>query len=247
MSRATVTEPVVLEGIGPHEGRACSAAVHPAPFGSGLVFRTEDEAIAAVGENLEGGDGLVFYGETSEVAGVEALLAALLVAGITDARIDVIGGEIPVSTLGTWLQRLRTTEGPAWTAPALDEARFVSGDEGYAALVPAEAAVAVRLDDGPGKTGEGLLPLDGALLAAELGSARRVHFDLEDAHAEGRWLGLGPENCATSAAELACPDEGLRWHMVCALAGLAVAGVSARLELVGADLEPLARVVRTAE
>lgn len=244
MNRRTLTHPLEVSGVGPYSGQPCEVTLAPAPFGHGLVFQTPEEAITASGEALEGDDSLTLYGEASEVGSVETLLAACVLTGISDLRISVSGEELPNRPLADWIADLSSsTEGPPRILRPVQEPTFVSGDRGYAAFAPGEPCLAVRLDEGPGATGEGILPLDLDLLATELVAGRRVRFDLAEAHANQAWLGLGPHNCATSADALRQPDEGLRWHMQCALALLALTDLRGRLELVGPDLEPLGRLL----
>lgn len=100
--RATLVRPVVMDGIGLHSGEPARLTISPAPSGSGWRFIRTDlpgrpeipVAPRAVRRTplcttLTGGAG-------AEVATVEHLMAALRGLGVTDARLELEGPEVPL-------------------------------------------------------------------------------------------------------------------------------------------------------
>lgn len=90
--------PVALSGVALHSGAAASARLHPAPADSGIVFRAGGQTIPAraafvadtrLCTRLGAADGV-------SIGVVEHLLAALVIAGVDNAIIDIDGGEAPI-------------------------------------------------------------------------------------------------------------------------------------------------------
>jgi UDP-3-O-[3-hydroxymyristoyl] N-acetylglucosamine deacetylase len=250
--RRTLAASFTREGIGAHGGESCRVEARPAAWGAGFVFETGEETIRLTPGSLEGGDCAAVFGELSEVAAPEALLAALVVVGITDVTLKVEGQEVPAldGTAGAWLiaiDEVGLTEGPALRARIIAEPAVVTTEDGYAALVPGDGCeVAVRLDGGEGRVGEGVLPVDEALFRAELAWVRPVVLDLEERQAQGGWVGTHEANAVVRTEQLASPDEGVRRAMVEAFGLLAALGpVQGRLELVGGGAELCAALFRS--
>ncbi|MCO4745707.1 MAG: UDP-3-O-acyl-N-acetylglucosamine deacetylase [Proteobacteria bacterium] len=252
--RRTLAASFTREGIGAHGGETCRIEARPAAWGAGIVFETEEETIRLGPATLEVGDCAAVFGELSEVAAPEALLAALVAVGVTDVTLKVEGQELPAldGTAGAWLtaiDEVGLSEGPAVAPRVIAEPAVVTSDDGYAALVPGDACeVAVRLDAGEGCTGEGLLPLDEDLFRTELAWARPVALDLVERQAQGGWIGTHEGNAVTTAEALKTPDEGVRRAMLEALGLLAALGpVQGRLEWVGGGAELCAALFRSVD
>ncbi len=99
----TIGASVTFNGVGLHSGQQCAATVRPAGADAGIVFRRLDlgEGVNEVAasprcvRNTRHGTTLAADNGAS-VATVEHLLAALRLAGVDNARIDVFGPEVPI-------------------------------------------------------------------------------------------------------------------------------------------------------
>lgn len=161
--RRTLGSAVTIAGMGLFSGRACAVTIGPGS--SGLVFRAGSIRIPALTDHLVrvdlapgvggrntcvGRDGLV-------IRTVEHVLSALVGLGVTDAEMDVEGGEIPIldgSALGfvEAIQRagVRDADG---RARLFTPRETITVREGAATITcePAdEAEYTYDLDYGPG-------------------------------------------------------------------------------------------------
>jgi UDP-3-O-[3-hydroxymyristoyl] N-acetylglucosamine deacetylase/3-hydroxyacyl-[acyl-carrier-protein] dehydratase len=98
-TRRTLSEPVEIEGIGLHTGQEITLRICPAGTG-GLVFvrvdREPEVAIPARAEFIVDSHRNTTLGkDETSIRTVEHLLSAFYGLGITDARIELDGGEIP--------------------------------------------------------------------------------------------------------------------------------------------------------
>lgn len=104
--QTSLREVAAFKGVGLHSGVECRVEVMPAPVDAGIVFRRRDaeagesfkSAVSASPENVIRSD----HGTTIcnafgvSVATVEHLLAAMAIAQIDNAFVDVYGPEIPI-------------------------------------------------------------------------------------------------------------------------------------------------------
>jgi UDP-3-O-[3-hydroxymyristoyl] N-acetylglucosamine deacetylase len=100
-SQKTIRAAIPCRGVGVHSGVHVTMTLHPAPAGSGIVFRRSDRGGAMVAANwrnvqesplctmLANRDGV-------SVATVEHLMAALYGAEIDNLLVDLDGPEVPV-------------------------------------------------------------------------------------------------------------------------------------------------------
>jgi UDP-3-O-[3-hydroxymyristoyl] N-acetylglucosamine deacetylase len=100
-SQKTIRAAIPCRGVGVHTGAHVTMTLHPAPVGSGIVFRRSDQSGAMVAANwrnvqesplcttLANRDGV-------SVATVEHLMAALYGAEIDNLLVDLEGPEVPV-------------------------------------------------------------------------------------------------------------------------------------------------------
>lgn len=91
-SRWTLKDSTTLEGRGLHSGEAVAVTLHPGK--EGFVFRSGSERVAAVVENVTDTSRCTRLGSISTV---EHVLSALAGMGVTDAEIEVAGGELPAA------------------------------------------------------------------------------------------------------------------------------------------------------
>lgn len=84
-----------ISGKGLHKGEECSIRIFPAS-GGGVIFVTQGEEISAIFENADTSlRCTTLKGVKTSVEVVEHLLGAFFIKGITDARVEVRGKEIP--------------------------------------------------------------------------------------------------------------------------------------------------------
>ncbi|PSF33097.1 UDP-3-O-[3-hydroxymyristoyl] N-acetylglucosamine deacetylase [Aphanothece hegewaldii CCALA 016] len=101
MSNNTLTQSVTLSGVGLHSGEITQVSIHPAKAGEGRYFVRVDlpdqplikAQVSSVCQTTLSTE--LVFGE-AKVRTVEHLLAALAGCGITDARIEINGGEVPL-------------------------------------------------------------------------------------------------------------------------------------------------------
>jgi len=88
--RLTVARDVVIEGRGLHSGAPSRVTIRPS--GHGIHFIADGEAVEAKAENVTDTSRCTRLGHVSTV---EHCLSALWGLGITDAAVEVAGGEMP--------------------------------------------------------------------------------------------------------------------------------------------------------
>jgi UDP-3-O-[3-hydroxymyristoyl] N-acetylglucosamine deacetylase len=116
--RQTLRSSVTFEGKGLHGGEPCRVTVNPSE--NGIVFRTASGRWHALAENVTDTTRCTRLGE---VATIEHMMSALAGLEVTDAEIEVVGGEMPAM------------DGSATGfAEALHEAGFESLNDGETAL-----------------------------------------------------------------------------------------------------------------
>lgn len=91
--RRTVARRLARGGVGVHSGRPAHAEVAPAPCGWGLRINGAPVHLDAVSDARGATE---IQTPAGPVRTIEHLLAALQVDGIDDARVTVIGGEVPI-------------------------------------------------------------------------------------------------------------------------------------------------------
>ncbi|GFE67549.1 UDP-3-O-acyl-N-acetylglucosamine deacetylase [Chroococcus sp. FPU101] len=101
MINSTMTQSVTLSGVGLHSGEMTQVTIHRANTGEGRYFVRVDlpsqpiikAQVSSVGQTTLSTE--LVAGE-AKVRTVEHLLAALTGCGVTDARIEINGGEVPL-------------------------------------------------------------------------------------------------------------------------------------------------------
>jgi len=104
MNQATLRDVLRIDGVGVHTGSHAHVDVHPAPFGSGIVFLLQPpdgsgDAVrvpASAEYIVDTSLATVIGRDGATVSTIEHLLSALLGMGISDAEIHVTGPEIPI-------------------------------------------------------------------------------------------------------------------------------------------------------
>ena len=90
IDRQTVAQSISWSGLGLHSGDPVSVTVHPGH--DGIAFRAGAERIAAQPENVTDTSRCTILGPVSTI---EHLMSALAACEVTDAEIEVVGGELP--------------------------------------------------------------------------------------------------------------------------------------------------------
>jgi len=98
MTQKTIRRIIRLEGAGIHSGKPVKLSLHPSPVDDGIVFRRTDlqqDILCSPGNvsNLRRSVGLSQDG--ASVNTVEHLLAALMMTGVTNLRIELDAEELP--------------------------------------------------------------------------------------------------------------------------------------------------------
>ncbi|NCG21470.1 MAG: UDP-3-O-[3-hydroxymyristoyl] N-acetylglucosamine deacetylase [Rhodobacterales bacterium] len=252
MRRQTLKSSATRSGVGVHTGAPAEVVLEPSLFGSGIQFFLDDGVSVPVGidavSSLPGATVLVSNGR--KVHTPEHLLAALVGLGITDARLTLLGPEVPIldGSALPWCEAIQAAgvlRGPEVPAVVLDQVVRVEAAGGWAEARPsARRAVTVTVDfDDPGlPRGEVHYDLDEGDFMKDLALARTFVLERDVARALAAGLGKGANDentvlwTATGArGPLRCPDEAVRHKLLDLIGDLA---------LVGAPLQAEVHVVR---
>ena len=99
-SQKTIARPVAVSGVGIHTGKQVHVELHPAPPGTGVVFRRTDSGgveIPALASEVSSVELATSLGRDDvTISTVEHLLAALRVCDVDNLRIDLNGPEVPI-------------------------------------------------------------------------------------------------------------------------------------------------------
>jgi len=237
----TISKEFTLQGVGLHAGETSRVTVWPRE-GGGRVFLVSGEVIPALAEQVaDTRRCTTLAANGARVRTVEHLLAALSLAGIDHAAIEVDGPELPIldGAAQSWLEAIRTAgirtldqEAPEYriTEPWW----FADGDSRFF-LCPAEEPAlyaAIRI---PETTAERMMaggPLAHAGIGEQIARARTYALEAEVQALRDAGLGRGGslENCVVLTQdgylnERVWPNEPA-WHKVLDLAGdLALTGL----------------------
>jgi len=98
-SQKTIARPVAISGVGIHTGKLVHLEIHPAPEGTGVVFRRTDSGveIPALASEVSSVELATSLGRDDvTISTVEHLLAAVRVCDLDNLRIDLDGPEVPI-------------------------------------------------------------------------------------------------------------------------------------------------------
>lgn len=242
--QTTLAQAITQHGIGLHTGASASVSLLPAAPDTGIVFVTSSGAeIPALADFVVGTERATTLGRGNEcVRAVEHLMAALYMAGIDNARVEVDGPEAPAcdGSAREWVSLIRragkrrlgaaretrSLEAPVWSA---------DGDSWHVAL-PAKAglSVGVAVDYSATVAGRQTLWLAHAArrFARDLAPARTFAFEdeIEQLRSSGLARGGGAENAFTVGRDgysgpLRFPDEVARHKVLDLIGDLALCGL----------------------
>ena len=230
MLQHTVAAPAVCRGVGVHSGRAATVSVRPAPAGAGLLFVRTDLNDARVPVSAEAVVDTRLHtvlgapqGD-ARVSTVEHLLAALAIAGVDNATIEVDGAEIPImdGSAQPFLLALDRAGLCAQSQPrrwieVIERVEVIDGDK-RATLSPAAGpglVLDVEIAFASAAVGRQHLALtaDEATARRELAPARTFGFlaDVEALRAQGLAQGAGLHNAVAIDGDRVVNPEGLRF------------------------------------
>jgi UDP-3-O-[3-hydroxymyristoyl] N-acetylglucosamine deacetylase len=244
-SQKTIARPVAISGVGIHTGELVQLELHPAPEGTGIVFRRTDSGgveIPALASEVSSVELATSLGRDDvTISTVEHLLAAVRVCDIDNLRIDLDGPEVPILD-GSALPFLHLLEaaGVRWqraprrilaiTSPITVE---LGGKRIRASPFPG-LRVSYAIDFAAPAIGhqEADLVVDRDSFTRELAPARTFAMlaEVEWLHRRGLGLGGDLENCIVFGPEgptntpLRFADEPVRHKALDVVGDLALAG-----------------------
>ena len=212
-------------GVALHSGAQVTMTLHPAPAGTGIVFRRADlggTEILASWRNVVDAPmcTALVDGSGTRVATVEHLLAAFAGCSVDNAIVGIDGPELPImdGSAGPFVFLIDCTGTVAQDAPrrAIRILRPVEvADSGRATrLLPGEGfSVTVEIDypTPPILSQRYTVPLD--RFRAEIARARTYGFlhEVESLHAAGLARGASLLNAVVVSGEAVVNEEGLRY------------------------------------
>lgn len=247
--QTTLARSVRFSGIGLHSGAAVEMCVHPAPAGSGVVFRRTDVTgvnprIPALWSNvpsaqlctkIENADGV-------QVSTIEHVMAALVGSGVHNALVEIDGAEVPILdgsaapfVAAFCAAGLRQLSGAVRAIRVLKSVEVREG----AAVARLEPAAALEIDfhidfsDAAIGVQRKRLKMSNGAFVRELMDSRTFcrRADVDMMQANGLALGGTYENAVViegdkvlSPGGLRHVDEAVRHKMLDALGDLALAG-----------------------
>ena len=247
--QATLKTHVTFDGVGLHSGRAVRMVVRPALAGTGIVFCRTDilgrnpiipalwhhVMVSPLHTRIENNDDVV-------VSTIEHVMAALAGCGITNARIDIDRGEVPImdGSAAAFVRAfveagLVAQNSPLRAIEILAPIEVRRGDS-VARLDPATSLqidFAIDFDDAAIGRQSKTLNMANGTFVRELCDSRTFcrKSDVDAMHANGLALGGTYENAVVvDGADVLSPgglrhkDEAVRHKMLDALGDLYTAG-----------------------
>lgn len=253
--------PIGCVGTGLHSGRRVALTLHPAPIGTGIVFRRTDLGleIPARFDHVVDTKLCTVLGvegrPEARIGTVEHVMAALAGCGITNAVIELDGPELPVldGSAAPFLFLIdcagSVTQDAARPVIQLRERVRVEQGDAFAELRPAresqaglELALSIAFDAAAIGRQALTLQLNGASFRAEIAQARTFTLLSEIEHLQSAGLARGGslDNAVVvdgarvlNPAGLRMADEFVRHKMLDAVGDLALGGVLIRGRFVG--------------
>jgi UDP-3-O-[3-hydroxymyristoyl] N-acetylglucosamine deacetylase len=243
-AQKTIARPVAISGVGIHTGRPVRVRLHPAPEGTGILFRRADSGgveIPALASEVSSVELATTLGRDDvTISTVEHLLAAVRVRDLDNLFIDLNGPEVPIldGSALPWVHLLeaagvRVQEGArrifAVTAPVEVE---LGGKRIRASPFPG-LRVSYAIDFAHPAIGHQEIDLvvDRESFERELAPARTFALaeDVERLHRRGLGLGGDVDNCVVFGPEgpnnaPRLPGEPVRHKALDAVGDLALAG-----------------------
>lgn len=260
MKQQTLSQPFTVQGIGTHSGQPATMTVYPAPIDTGFVFvrsdQQEDPIISAKWDNVHSTlmSTQIKNQSGASIATIEHILAALWGSGITNARIEVNGPEIPIMDGSSlpFVEKLNV-------AGKIDQESFlktlkilepveVKSDYGWARFEPADVfSLSMSFSFGPRWPNHSYqleYTLTPSSFMTQIAPARTFGFfeDAEALWAKGLAKGSSLENVVVIKEGKILNEEGLRFddefvrHKILdAIGDFALAGYAIKGKFVGSN------------
>lgn len=147
--RKTVRDSVKMKGIGLHSGKTVHLNIHPAEPGTGIQFyhttKTHTTHIPVhVDHVIDTGNAVTLGKDGVRIQTIEHLMAAIHAMGITDARLEIDGMEVPIMDGSSlpFLQAIQSTGLETFQAEVepieITHPIWVVEDDKYLVLLPAD-------------------------------------------------------------------------------------------------------------
>ena len=247
MWQQTLAQPLTFSGIGLHSGRPVRVTINPAAANHGLRFVRADlpgqpEIQAHYSKVVDTLRATTLGEGRATLSTVEHLLAALLGAGVDNARIAVEGPEVPImdGSAGPFAVLLAATgfKTLLWPRAYLRVHRPVELREGdqWMRVVPGEPRITYTIDFSHPliKRQRFTVPLVSEVFAREIASARTFGFLKEVQYLQTNGLALGGslDNAVVmddyevlNPGGFRFPDECVRHKILDAVGDLALLGL----------------------
>ncbi len=246
----TITYPVTFEGVGLHSGEPANLTIHPAPAGTGIVFRRVDitdceNEIPALWDLVEQSPlcTRLVNADSVSISTVEHVMAALVGCGVHNAVVDVDGPEVPILdgsaapfVRGILANGLRQLADPVRALRVLRPVEVRRGSA-WARLTPNDTLrikFDIDFEDAAIGVQSKILNMSNGSFVRELSNSRTFcrKADVDHMRANGLALGGTLENAVVVDGEkvlspggLRHADEAVRHKMLDALGDLGLAGL----------------------
>jgi UDP-3-O-[3-hydroxymyristoyl] N-acetylglucosamine deacetylase len=220
VTQATLSAPILFEGVGLHTGAAASVEVRPAAPGSGITFLLDSVRVPATAEYVVDTSRATVLGrDGATVSTTEHLLSALFAMGVVNADVAVDGPEIPVrdgsaaefaAAIASAGLQPQPGSRPTLT---LDHPFVLQSGDRMVMLLPSTEFRVRFVADFPAPVGTQYWygPIDAKTYPQEIAAARTFGYlhEVEALRARGLALGGSLENAIVFAPD--GPMQPLRW------------------------------------
>jgi UDP-3-O-[3-hydroxymyristoyl] N-acetylglucosamine deacetylase len=239
----TIARPVAISGVGIHTGRPVRARLHPAPEGTGILFRRTDSGveIPALASEVSSVELATTLGRDDvTISTVEHLLAAVRARDLDNLFVDLDGPEVPIldGSALPWIHLLKAAgvkaqEGARWIFAVTAPVEVELGGKRIRASPYPGLRVTYAIDFAHPAIGhqEVDLVVDRESFERELAPARTFALaeDVERLHRRGLGLGGDLDNCVVFGPEgpnnaPRLPEEPVRHKALDAVGDLALVG-----------------------
>ncbi|MCE9560356.1 MAG: UDP-3-O-acyl-N-acetylglucosamine deacetylase [Armatimonadetes bacterium] len=221
--RRTISEPIVIEGLGLHSGIAVEVQIHPSE--DGLWFRSGRERIEAIPENVSDTKRCTRLGS---IGVIEHLMSALAAFEITDVEVELSSPELPgldgsASGYCAALARVELENIEDQEMEGLFARIYEKGEAHEIAIGRGDGHLKYVFETGDRFPGTQVVEVQMtcATYASEIAPARTIAFDfeVEPAKAAGLGLGLDENSCLVLGPEgylnaSRFPDEPARHKLL---------------------------------
>lgn len=226
-SRRSITESVMVKGIGLHSGEDASVRFYPAPPGHGIVFKRVDlpdtPLVKATVDSVKDTERCTTIGAgEATVSTVEHLLAAAAALQLDDLLVEIDGPEPPVTdgSANVFFEALQQaeptkTDGDSATLQLVSSLTVREGEATYVVSPSDTFRLTVTIDWDHPKIGRqsGCYDVTPEVFAESLAQARTFGFEDEADELRSKGLAKGAsESTAIVLSKSGIVGTDLRWH-----------------------------------